>query len=76
MNLLLTKIWKNAKLSSVILYFCEVLKNIAMEKCCTVEKVSEILEKLPENGILKEITDPVEWQRQLRDEWETDFERF
>ena len=53
-----------------------MLKHKAIEKCCTVEKVSEILEKLPENGILKEITDPVEWQRQQRDEWETDLERF
>lgn len=40
-----------------------------------VEKISELLSTLPKNGILKEITDPVEWQRQQRDEWETDWEK-
>lgn len=33
------------------------------------EEVSKVLEQLPEGGILKEISDPVEWQKQLRDEW-------
>ena len=33
-----------------------------------VERISELLEELPENGILKEIIDAVEWQRQQRDE--------
>lgn len=41
-----------------------------MVKHCTIKDVSKALEKLHENGILKEITDPVEWQRQLRNEWE------
>lgn len=34
-----------------------------------IEEVSRVLEQLPEGGIIKEISDPVEWQRQLRDEW-------
>ena len=33
------------------------------------EKVSKLLEQLPEGGIMREITDPVEWQKQQRDEW-------
>lgn len=33
------------------------------------EEVSKVLEQLPEDGVMKEITDPVEWQRQQRDEW-------
>ena len=41
-----------------------------------VEKISELLSTIPENGILKEITDPVEWQRQQRGEWKIDLERF
>lgn len=32
------------------------------------EEVSRVLEQAPEGGIMKEISDPVEWQRQLRDE--------
>ena len=34
------------------------------------EKVTEVLEQLPEGGIVKEIIDPVEWQKQQRDEWD------
>ena len=33
------------------------------------DEVMKVLEQIPEGGILKEITDPVEWQRQQRDEW-------
>ena len=40
------------------------------------DKVTEVLEQLPEGGIVQEITDPVEWQRQQRDEWGNDLERF
>ena len=35
----------------------------------TTLSVMKVLEQIPEGGILKEITDPVEWQRQQRDEW-------
>ena len=34
------------------------------------DEVMKVLEQIPEGGILKEISDPVEWQRQQRDEWE------
>ena len=33
------------------------------------DEVMKVLEQIPEGGILKEITDPVECQRQQRDEW-------
>ncbi len=33
------------------------------------DEVMKVLEQIPEGGILKEITDPVEWQKQQRDEW-------
>ena len=33
------------------------------------EKVTKVLEQIPEGGIVKEIINPVEWQRQQRDEW-------
>jgi hypothetical protein len=33
------------------------------------DEVMKVLEQIPEGGILKEIKDPVEWQRQQRDEW-------
>ena len=33
------------------------------------DEVMKVFEQIPEGGILKEITDPVEWQRQQRDEW-------
>lgn len=47
-----------------------------MTKRCAVQEISELLESLPEGGIMKEITNPVEWQRQQRDEWEIDLEQF
>ena len=70
------EIWKKRHFSPKILYFCEVLKNIVMTKCCAVQEISELLESLPKGGIMKEITDPVEWQRQQRDEWGIDLEQF
>jgi hypothetical protein len=34
------------------------------------------LEQLPEGGITRVVSDPTEWQRQQRDEWEIDLEQF
>jgi Xaa-Pro aminopeptidase len=73
---IIDEFWQKRQFSSIILYFCEVFKNIAMTKRCAVQEISELLESLPEGGIMKEITDPVEWQRQQRDEWEIDLEQF
>lgn len=33
------------------------------------DEVMKVLEQIPEGGILKEISDPVEWQKKQRDEW-------
>ena len=33
------------------------------------DEVMKVLEQLPEGGIMKDISDPVEWQKQQRDEW-------
>ena len=34
-----------------------------------IDEVMKVLKQIPEGGILKEISDPVEWQKQQRDEW-------
>ncbi len=34
------------------------------------EEVAKVLEQLPEGGITRVVSDPTEWQRQQRDEWE------
>jgi hypothetical protein len=34
------------------------------------DKLFDAFEKLAEQDIFREIEDPVEWQRKLRDEWE------
>ena len=72
---IIDEFWQKHQFSPIILYFCEVLKNKVMTKRCTVQEISELLESLPEGGIMKEITDPVEWQRKQRDEWEIDWEK-
>ena len=33
------------------------------------DEVMKVLEQIPEGGIMKEISDPVEWQKQQRNEW-------
>ena len=33
------------------------------------DEVLKVLEQIPEGGIVKEISDSVEWQKQQRDEW-------
>ena len=34
------------------------------------ERLFAVLEKMKETDIFRDIDDPVEWQRKLRDEWE------
>ena len=47
------------------------VKKVEVDESSTgnFDEVMKVLEQIPEGGILKEITDPVEWQRQQRDEW-------
>ena len=33
------------------------------------KEISELLETLPDKGIMSEITNPVDWQKQQRNEW-------
>ena len=33
------------------------------------DEVMKVLEQIPKGGIMKEISNPVEWQKQQRDEW-------
>ena len=40
------------------------------------DEVMKVLEQIPEGGIMKEISDPVEWQKQQRDEWGIALEQF
>lgn len=70
------EIWKNAIFRQEFCIFVKYVKNIIMTKRCAVQEISELLESLPKGGIMKEITDPVEWQRQQRDEWGIDLEQF
>ena len=72
---IIDEFWQKCHFSSIILYFCEVLTNKVMKKRCTVQEISELLENLPEGGIMKEIVDPVGWQRQQRKEWEIDWKK-
>jgi len=37
------------------------------------EKIKKILDKAKGKGLFKDIKDPVEWQRELRREWDRDF---
>lgn len=39
-------------------------------KTTTYNSVKKILDKKASKKLFKEITDPVEWQKKLRDEWE------
>ena len=47
------------------------VKKVEIDESSTgnFDEVMKVLEQIPEGGILKEITDPVEWQRRQRDEW-------
>lgn len=38
------------------------------------KEISELLNTLPKDGILKELSDPVEWQRLQRNGWGNDLE--
>jgi len=65
---------QNALLLKKLLKSISFIKNIEEEK--TVEKTQFLILKnyfkdVKPNTIFSEIKDPVEWQNQLRNEWET-----
>ena len=65
---------KNALLLKKMLRSMNFIKNIEEEK--TVKKsqfliLKDIFKDVKPNTIFREINDPVKWQNQLRDEWET-----
>jgi hypothetical protein len=43
------------------------------KKESAVEQIKKILEEAMDKNLFKEIKDPVEWQRELRKEWDRDF---
>jgi hypothetical protein len=47
------------------------VKKVEIDESSTgnFDEVMKVLEQIPEGGIMKEISDPVEWQKQQRDEW-------
>ena len=54
------------------------VKKVEIDESSTgnFDEVMKVLEQIPEGGIMKDISDPVEWQRQQRDEWGIDLEQF
>ena len=47
------------------------VKKVEIDESSTgnFDEVMKVLEQIPEDGIMKDISDPVEWQKQQRDEW-------
>ena len=47
------------------------VKKVEIDEASTgnFDEVMKVLEQIPEGGIMKDISDPVEWQKQQRDEW-------
>ena len=47
------------------------VKKVEIDESSTgnFDEVMKVLEQIPEGGIMKDISDPVEWQKQQRDEW-------
>ena len=47
------------------------VKKVEVDESSTgnFDEVMKVLEQIPEGGIMKDISDPVEWQKQQRDEW-------
>ncbi|MCY7327643.1 MAG: hypothetical protein LH618_03755 [Saprospiraceae bacterium] len=44
--------------------------DIATEKTFDIDKIESLFDKLHAINAFAEITDPVEWQKKLRDEWD------
>jgi hypothetical protein len=38
-----------------------------------IDRIKKILDEAKDKNLFKDIEDPVEWQRQLRKEWDRDF---
>ena len=47
------------------------VKKVEIDESSTgnFDEVMKVLEQIPEDGIMKDISYPVEWQKQQRDEW-------
>ena len=48
-----------------------IVKKVEVNESSTgnFDEVMKVLEQIREGGIMKDISDPVEWQKQQRDEW-------
>lgn len=65
---------KNARLLTRVLRNMKFVKTIELENSTVKNQYStlkEILNKIETGRLFKKIDDPVEWQKKLRDEWET-----
>ncbi len=47
----------------------ENVKNKPAKKLKPSSDLQELLDKTPKNKFFKDIKDPVEWQKKMRDEW-------
>jgi hypothetical protein len=50
-----------------------VVKLELPEKGSTVDRIKKILDEAKHKNLFTDIKDPVEWQRELRKEWDRDF---
>jgi hypothetical protein len=65
---------KNARLLTKILQNMKFVKRIEEENINVINqynKLKQILSNIESNSIFRDIHDPVKWQKEIRDEWET-----
>ncbi|MDR3693967.1 hypothetical protein [Mucilaginibacter sp.] len=51
----------------------KVIKNDTSGDESSLERIKKILDEVKEKNLFKDIEDPVEWQRNVRKEWDRDF---
>jgi len=51
----------------------DVVSIIEQKPESALERIKKIQQRIGDQKILKEITDPSEWQREIRKEWDRDF---
>ncbi|WCT13554.1 hypothetical protein [Mucilaginibacter jinjuensis] len=56
-------------------YIKAIEKESESQTDSTLERIKQIQARLGNKELFKDIEDPSEWQRQIRSEWERDFDR-
>lgn len=66
------KILSEAHVINIEEEITDLIGNVERRQECALERIKKIQQRIGDQELFKEITDPSEWQREIRKEWDRD----